>query len=285
MRNLLNEIEPSKDSVFIERRLCELRSESINVEDFFVAVKKTIESSISNFTDYIKFLNTVDGTNKTAEATVRLIDKIEKKIEGMNFIVMGEVAVPCPDGFKSDFSGYVLSLSNERANIIDSTFKALEDFNVFLAMFLSEKDSKISLKDDGKKYAAMKQLRENQVKNFQSYFTSGVNQRQYLNKMFESKSDIVPISKITVDTWKNVREIDPKNIKEKCDVISARLQSVLNNSSNSSKVSKQAILNLSEGSYEVGRQVEHLALYMARCEIASVTVANIFERLDGLLKH
>ena len=285
MRNFSEGLSYTKTPAFSEKRLLELRQETFDVLGILSNFNESIKSSVLGIGDFLIQLSTFDGNNKTASAVGKLISKTQNKVENMNFIVMGETAVPCPDGFKDDFSGYILALSNERDAIISQAFSALEDFNTYLASFTGNKDSKISLKDDGKKYKAMKQARETQVKKFHSYFTSGVNQRQYLNKMFEAKSVIIPTAKMSVDLWKYVKEIEPRDVQAKCQVISTRLQNILDKEGgNKSDVSKQTLLNLAEGSYEIARQVEHLALYLARCEIASVTTGNILERLDNLIK-
>jgi hypothetical protein len=50
------------------------------------------------------------------------------------------------------------------------------------------------------------------------------------------------------------------------------------------QVSKQALLNLSEGGYEVARQIEHLAKYIARSEMTMVIAGNQIDRLVSLIK-
>lgn len=286
MQNFMEGLSHTKTPAFSEKRLLAIRTESVDVGAIFSNFNESVKSSLGSIVDFVVQLSAFDGNNKTANAVARLISKTHTKVEHMNFIVMGETAVPCPDGFKDDFSGYIVALGNERDNIITQSFSILEEFNTYLASFMGNKDSKISLKDDNKKYQAMKQTREIQVKKFHSYFTSGVNQRQYLNKMFEGKSDIIPTAKMSVELWKYVKEIDPRDVQTKCQMIAARLQTILDKEGgNKDAVSKQALLNLAEGSYEVARQVEHLGLYLARCEIASVTIGNILERLDTLIKN
>ena len=54
--------------------------------------------------------------------------------------------------------------------------------------------------------------------------------------------------------------------------------------SSDQEVSKQTLLNLSEGAHEVACQIEHLALFVARTEIAAVTSGNIVHRLKEAAK-
>lgn len=286
MLNMMQGLDNTLTLNQMENRLLILRSEGFNFSSSFSNFAATLKSSMSNFTEFFLYIGTFDGNNKTAEAVAKLLSKTESRIERMNYVVLGDTALPCPDGFKDNFTGYVAALNEERVALISQVLGTVEEFNTYLASFIGDKNSKIALKDDHKKFQALKVAREAQVKKFQSFFTSGVNQRQYLNKMFANKSDLLTAGHTAVDLWRNVRAINPKDLEGRCQMISQRLQMVLDmkDSSAQADVSKQALLNLAEGSYEVARQVEHLAHYMTRCEIASVTTGNILERLDNILK-
>lgn len=286
MRNFLDGLETKLSNEFKENRLLLLRSESFDSVALMVNFKESLKTSFTDMLGFLVSLLSFDGNNKTADSVARLISSTEKKIIHMNFFLYGETAVPCPDGFKENFSGYVTSLNEERDIIIKQALDSLEEFNTYLASFIGNKDSKISLKDDKEKYLKLKKCREAQTLKFESYFTSGVNQRQYLNKMFATKVDIVDTAKEAVNLWRHVKVLHPRDIEAKCKIISQRIQQVIDisNGKNNSAVSKQALLNIVDGSYEVARQVEHLGLFMARSETASVTVGNIFEVINKILK-
>ena len=286
MLKMLDDLEHRTEPHFVENKLQILRLESFDVGSTLKSFSSVLNDGFTNLIFFVKNLTVVDGNNKTAERIAGQISSMEKKLASMKFVSQANMLLPCPDGFKGDFQGYVASLEATRVSLVTTAFTSLEEFNTYLAAFLGDKNSKISLKDDGRKYKALKDQREAEKKLFESYFTSGVNQRQTMEKMFATKAEIIPTAKMSVTNWKALKQINLNDVKWRCDSISAKLQVVMDMASNKkdSDVSKQALLNLAEGSYEIARQVEHLALFMARCEIASVTTGNIFERLDKVLK-
>lgn len=285
MINKLEGLDAISNPRFIENRLLMLRQESFDLGSMFANFNKSVSGSIGNMTHFLTFLLTFDGNNKTAEATERLIGATEQKVNRMNYVMLADTALPCPDGFDKDFGGYISTLASERQLLITNAMASLSDFNTYLASFIGDKDSKISLMDNHKKYQTLKVTRETQVKKFESYFHNGVNQRQTLGRMYSGKTDILNSSKESVNLWKAVRVINPKDIEAQCQVISQRLQQVLDLSGGkgNTAVSKQALMNLAEGSYEVARQVENLGLFMVRSETASVTTGNVLERLNKIL--
>lgn len=285
MINKLEGLDATSSPHFIENRLLMLRQESFDLGAMFVNFNKSVAGSVGNMTQFLTFLLTFDGNNKTAEAVDRLIAGTERKVNGMNYMMLTDTTLPCPDGFDKDFGGYISTLASERQLLIANAMTSISDFNTYLASFIGDKNSKISLMDDHKKYQSLKVIREAQVKKFDSYFHNGVNQRQTLGRMYSGKTDIVNSAKESVSLWKAVRVINPKDIEAQCQVISKRLQQVLDlgGAKGNSAVSKQALVNLAEGSYEVARQVEHLGLFMVRSEIASVTTGNVLERLNKIL--
>lgn len=285
-KNFLEGMDLHTKPHMMEQRLLYLRTEGFSPRDFFQNFTKSLQES-SNFVLAILVpLLAKDGSNKTSDAVESLIKKTSSKLEHFNFLAHEDTLLPCPDGFKGEFFTYVETLNNHNAIVLSQALGALTDFNTYLASFIGDKASKIALKDNKRHYEELKKLREQQTKELESFFTSGTNQRQTLGKMFDNKTQIIESAKVAVNGWNFIKKTDPRDIQAQCQMIVKRLNLVIDEcqSGKNTDVSKQAVVNLADGSYELGRQVEHLALYMARNEIASVTSGNILERLNTILR-
>lgn len=285
MLNMMEGLKFKAETRMMEQRLYYLRTEAFSPKDFFQSFLKSIDESKEYFIEIIFPILIRDGNNKNDSAVQNLINKSGSKIERMNFLAHQDTLVPCPDGFKGEFFDYTQMLKEHNVVVVTQALKALEDFNTYLASFVGDKNSKLALKDNKNYYESLKKVREDQVKQIETFFTSGTNQRQSIEKMFDNKIQILESAKTAVSSWKEMKKIDPRDIQARCKMIVERLNIVIKDcqSAKDMEVSKQAIVNLADGAYELGRQVEHLGLYIVRNEIASVTSGNILERLNTIL--
>ena len=264
-----------------------LRQEGV-MSDFVSHFNNTIQGVFTGITNSLSGLinDSYDATNRTVSKSQATLADYEKKEHKLNFVLHADTLMPVPDGFKANWFEYVTAVEGNRELVIKPALAALEEFNTYLASFLGDKNSKISLQDKGREYKQLQKIREDQEKNFQSFFNSGSQQRAKLSDIFEVKAQIGQAAQVAIKNWKVTGQIGLRDIHERCNEIARKMERVIAmmQKTDDVAVSKQALLNLSEGGYEVARQIEHLALYVARAEIAMVVSGNQIDRLVSLIK-
>lgn len=287
MKNLVQEMLVPSTPSEIQANLLALRQENF-MNDFISRFKLTLNGIYSEITNSLSGLinDSYDVTNRSVKKNQSTLEDFEKKLPKLNFVLHADTLVPIPDGFNGSWLAYNQTLEANRILLVSQTLGALEDFNTFLASFIGNKESKISLQDNGKKYKMLQKAREDQNEVFLNFFGKGVQQRAKLSSIFENKEDIAKAAQVSINNWKEVSKLELRQIHGRCEEIARKMDMVIKQleSSSDKAVSKQALLNLSEGGFEAASQIEHLAKYVARSEIAMVTCGNQIDRLVSLIK-
>lgn len=287
MKSLVQDMLAPTSHNAIETNLLMLRQEGV-MSDFVSRFKNTMDGIYSGITNSLTQLinDSYDVSNRTAKKNQATLEDFQKKEHKFNFVVHADTLVPIPDGFKGNWLAYTTTLQANRQVLITQALNSLEDFNTYLASFIGDKNSKIALQDKGKEFKQLQKLREDQEKAFYQFFSSGNQQRAKLSMVFDSKSEIASAADTSIQNWKTVSQVSLKEIHERCNEVARKMERVINMVSGSKdiQVSKQALLNLSEGGYEVARQIEHLAKYVARSEMTMVISGNQIDRLVSLIK-
>ena len=287
MKSLVQDMLAPTSHNAIETNLLMLRQEGV-MSDFVSRFKNTMVGIYSGITNSLSQLinDSYDVSNRTAKKNQATLEDFQKKEHRFNFVVHADTLVPIPDGFKGNWLVYTTAVAANRQALITQALNSLEDFNTYLASFIGDKDSKIALQDKGREFKQLQKLREDQEKAFQQFFSSGNQQRAKLSMVFEAKTEIAQACEVSIQNWKNVSQIGLQQIHERCNEVARKMERVINMMSKNGdvQVSKQALLNLSEGGYEVARQIEHLAKYIARSEMTMVIAGNQIDRLVSLIK-
>lgn len=285
----------------IEHNLLMLRTESFNEKDSFNKFdlnlfKETVKGIFEKFSNFefsegfsaifrwYDSLNNVslDNINRSYNTMNNKVKDLAKQKADMNFVLHNNILLPVPDGFNGNWTEYVETLIKHRESLIKTSLSSMDEFQVFISAFLSNKDSRIALQDNRNINLGKAKARIEQTKAFESFFDpNGYNQRVTVGKTFNSTADLHQGLKLSMAHWNYVKEVDLKGLKSKVSVLAERINTLIAKYENHKdiEVSKQALLNIAEGSYETACQIEHLALFVARSEMAMSTAGNMATRL------
>lgn len=285
----------------IEHNLLMLRTESFNEKDSFNKFdlnlfKETVKGIFEKFSNFefsegfsaifrwYDSLNNVslDNINRSYNTLNNKVKDLAKQKADLNFVLHNNILLPVPDGFNGNWTEYVETLIKHRESLIKTSLSSMDEFQVFISAFLSNKDSRIALQDNRNINLGKAKARIEQTKAFESFFDpNGYNQRVTVGKTFNSTADLHQGLKLSMAHWNYVKEVDLKGLKSKVSVLAERINTLIAKYENHKdiEVSKQALLNIAEGSYETACQIEHLALFVARSEMAMSTAGNMATRL------
>ena len=268
------------DAKLRENRVNMLRLESFAPMDFIKNTLTSFKESGVELKNYLLFLQGFKGDDKSLSAIRSSISKA-KDLGGFNFVSHANELMACPTGFKGDFLEYCMTLNENMTPILAGVLGEINLFNIELSQFISNKSIKTSLRDDKNKVKAMAATRVKFTQALESFFTNGSNQRLKLSTMYANSAAIMSASTQALQAYEKAYASKPTAIKSDVETIVQKLQIIIDQAEGHDdvEVSQEAMLNLAEKAYELGRQVEMLALFSTQAETAAVLSSYNLDRL------
>lgn len=274
--------------ISLERQLEQLAIESnvlANVIDTFRNIVPDLKTKIFEFKD--RLTSSVTASDKEVKHCEDLFRHLSPKIKYANYVNYSKTLVAVPESFKGNLLQYILLLNKLAPEVYSEANKLLGEYNFVLSTFISNKETKISIKDHTDIFHKAKTARERFSLEISAFFpTNNPQSRNYLGHVIERFYDL---EKILDETKKLNNTHSKQNIKniaelvnnscDSLDIIIRNLQTqgVSNVSGNSAK-------NISEGAYEVAKYVEFVSAFRYNTEQAIVAVEKLFETVDRVLK-
>ena len=268
------------DAKLRENRVNMLRLESFAPMDFIKNTLTSFKESGVELKNYLLFLQGFKGDDKSLSAIRSSISKA-KDLGGFNFVSHANELMACPTGFKGDFLEYCMTLNENMTPILAGVLGEINLFNIELSQFISNKSIKTSLRDDKNKVKTMAATRVKLTESLGSFFTNGSNQRLKLSTMYANSAAIMSASTQALQAYEKAYASKPTAIKSDVETIVQKLQIIIDQAEGHDdvEVSQEAMLNLAEKAYELGRQVEMLALFSTQAETAAVLSSYNLDRL------
>lgn len=268
-----------------EGRITMLRMESFGPLDYAKNAVLSFKESAFSLKNYLVFLQGFKGTDKTVSALRVAVEKAGT-LDNFNYVSNDDLWVPCPTGFKGPYLPYLMELNENFTPILQEVVKEINKFGIELSQFISNKEVKYSLRDNGNETAKLRKWRETKTALTGSYFSKGDNQRIQLGKVFGNKDEIIQAGNVAYAAYQKAYTTDPRDIKGAVDVLNSKLEVVIELAEGEEEIeiSKEALLNLSEKAYEVGRLIELLAVHSIQCETAGVLMTDVLDRVTKLVK-
>jgi hypothetical protein len=233
---------------------------------------------------YLPNLSNLADT-QTAKLTNKSRRDVVTKLSKNSFITYEDTLVFVPEGFKGKYEDFMDVLLAVGKSITFDAVKVVADYNTELAIFLSNADLRNAVKSHTAHYEKIKKTRENHTKHIEAYFKSNTTlSRQKLSSVADRFQDFVSIFnkeeelralKARQNYQALIGEVQKTN--DLLLLIKARLES-----GDIGKFSSQVAKNLADGSYEVAKYIEFVAIYGYRLEslLASINnTADLFDRI------
>lgn len=267
-----------------ENRIIMLRTEAFSPLEFIKNTLISFKESASELKNYLSILQGFKGDDKSLSAIRSSIGKA-KDLEGFNFVAHSNMLVGCPTGFKGDYLEYCMVLNENITPLLSDTLKEINTFSIELSQFISNKGVKISMRDDKAMNKLSVDTRIKRSKVLEAFFNTGSNQRLKLGNMFANRSAIVSASVNALQAYEKAYNANPKSIKSEVDTIVQKVQVIIDQAEGHPdvEVSQEAMRNLAEKAYVLGRQIELFALYSTQSETAAVMASYVLDRVIPLI--
>lgn len=234
-----------------------------------------------------KAFNSTSELPELEQVNTKLQDNVLKNIEGVSFTDLDKLEILVPEGFSSDFLTASAVIDTSIDFINDAVNETLKNYRVYLSVFLSNKDAKISIKDNSSfnKSAANKRTA---INNLYSglYNTDSYNTKSFYTKVVRRNGDLKDVFTSYNKIGTKLKAIDIKNVKTQIDNISDLLETIIEQIENNKidNISPEALTNLSNGAFEMAMQMETVSACYFRALTLCNSVDAMTEKLDKRLK-
>lgn len=183
------------------------------------------------------------------------------------FAEMENFKVPVPEGFKGNLNAYTALLIEDKAYFYDTFVPALENFYVILSSVVTNKDARLSLRDDVQAYKKLAQMRTARDKAEQKFFTNSNEAQIKFPIAFENAGEVgsyyTKLNELSTHDHSQLLKMVKDKIVSIGSVVNALVE--MTESGAIKNVTPEVVKSLHAGTYEMASQIEFFAIYLYRC--------------------
>lgn len=266
----------------IESQLDRLSLESSYISNLIGIFKDVIPNTASRLKESA---STFFSEPEYIEVSQSEVIKIKHITENSTMSNYSTVLVEVPEGFSGHMPSYINYLREELPKVTNDLSGLITEYNSMLAAFISDKATKVSLKDNTHIFKKSEQIRKSVSDGIKKYFKNPEHQsRNALSKVLNQLKEVHPLIKDTNKLAKEVQAMHLDQLKTKVNESTKLLDIIIEQVSKEGidKVSGQAALNISKGAYEMARAVEFASMYYFRIQQALVSSRAITDKIKSI---
>lgn len=267
----------------LESRIERLSMEAQTASSISEVFSGVLPGLLGVFQDAGKVISSMAEPAVDMAALVKNYLSFKPQIKFSSFSNHSSILIPVPEGFQGDMLDYGKDLVKLSLTVYADTLRALEDYNVALASFISNKDDKISAKSNTEFFGRIEDRRNTASKIIAGYFPGKTDSsRIQFGQAYRRFTDLEGAVENAKDLDQMTRKQNLSAITKLVDKITANLDVVIRNFKleEYQKVSGPSAVNVSRGAYEVAKMVEFLSVLRFRTDQYIATVDASVKTLD-----
>lgn len=276
----------SDTSISLESQMQRLALEAeaiANVVDTFKNLVPSLYEKL--FTQYSQLTGDTQIDEDVKEMKLTF-GNMKVKLRLTNYMNYNKTLISVPEGFKGDLLSYVHCLSSMATEVFQEANKTLGEYNFALSAFITNKESKISLKDHSDLFYRVQQTREKLTQEISNFFPNGSDlSKNYLGDVIHRFADLEELVRSAEKLNQQHKEQNIKavqdSVKKSVDLLKIIVDDTRTNGI--AKVSGNAAMNISQGAYELGKYVEFISIYRFRVEQVVSTIEKLLKKLDEIM--
>lgn len=198
--------------------------------------------------------------------------------------VLKKVFVPTPEGFIGNINKYQISLDLSLDYYEKVTSVMLREFYITVAAFVTNKDRKLSIKDDTAKFKGYEAARIELTKDISSHFSKGNTGRTLFHDAYANYDEFKKVCKDNNSLTKRLDQIDLKKVADQVKKIVDTLDIAIASAERGDydKASNEALMNLANGTFELAQQVEFFAATAYRIKALTFAISETEDKIKKL---
>jgi len=209
--------------------------------------------------------------------------RVLNNLKNLNYVNLSQSLVTTPEGFKGYFLDYLQTLEKIQTLAYKEAHEFIKEYQMVLSSFITNKDDQISSTDLSFFYNRVEQRTLESNGEIAKFFNSPNKvSRSKLQSVLARISDLETISQVVNSIEKKHNIDDLKSIELSLNKIIALLDIIIEQmkKQDTSKVSRQAALNLSQGAYNLARYIEFISLLHFRISVILKVINDLFDFLN-----
>lgn len=234
------------------------------------SVLSNVASTIKNFfPDLVhNFRNsfTSAGNIDTNEIKLNQVSKMEKELieylKKHNYISIMNTMVTVPEGFSAELLQALSVIDSNTDLLVQLITKDVNEFRVYVSTFITNKDTKISLREHSANYKRIGVVIKEINQSFGGlYKKNSFDAKKPLNELVKRNTDIETVFTRLTTTKKKLSQIDVAAVKAQMEDIASLLDTIINmvKENKVENVSPEAINNLAEGTKTMANIAETIS--------------------------
>lgn len=251
-----------------------------SIAQFMPSVLATATSAFSGFNKESEEVKHVGNVN--IESLTRRENALLTTLVSTDFEDMTNFGVPVGVGFKGKLNDYADTMMVQQKYYETDTVKHLQDYYVYLSVLISNKDARLSLKDQSKLYKDIEKERAGFDRSIQSYFGTGNSNTIQYTKGADNHNDFVSyMAKLTaISRIDDLRE--RKAVSDLIEKITAVTNALIEQTKDGeiSHITPEVTKNIHEGMTTMATLVSSYGLFLHHRTELVASREQLIEKLE-----
>lgn len=261
-----------------------ISQESISFDGITRSLKELVPSLQKNFQAFIH------GFGKGEQPAQLKADEKDflKLIEGKVYLNLAPLLTYVPEGMNVTYLEYLLALKDAVQHCHEVALKSINDYSVYLAQLITNRQFKLSAMPHDAMYAKMEKDRTELLARMAKCFKVGS------TKAESTYGEVVARNAEWGDVFQMIHQVDQlantirrDDLYKKAEECNDQLNTIIRQIRNSEfeGVAPDVVNNLSNGAYQVGAELEFFAAVYFRVLVINTALADTVNKVGGVLKQ
>ena len=261
-----------------------LALEALNLSNVIDSLSGVLPALVTKITDTVN--SVISDQDADSRALNKAYGSLDHKLKLAKFIDYRKTIVSVPEGFSGHMTSYISLIAEHNITVYTDAIAVVKEYNHMLAVFISNKDAKIALKDETRFFATVDRNIRAINKDISVYFPgTTVNSKIFLGDIIERFVDIEELvhKAEAINKVYNAKNLNTfKDITaQSVDMLNIIIDSISKKGIES--VSGNAARNIAEGAYEIARYAEFVAGFRYRTIQCTSAVNNLVDKLNEVM--
>ena len=260
-----------------------LSNESIIVENIKTLFTEKLPNFITSIKSKLIFFDSIKDEEKISKDVLNDKYKIAlKHIPALDFLLFADRIISVPEDFEGQLLDYLKILNQTYPMFSNQINDILDEYNLILASFATNKENKYSLQDHSRLFDLSRIKRESILSELKVFFPKDTGKtkkrmRDVLKNFGELEPLILTASKLNDQILvTNLNQIKNR-VNKTIDSLDIILKQMTNNEAD--RLSQEAALNISKGAFEIGKLIESYVIVYNDTRIAVYSVEKLLDTI------
>ena len=260
-----------------------LGNESIVVENIKTLFTEKLPNFITSIKSKLNFFDSIKDEEKISKGVLNDKYKISlKHIPALDFLLFADRIISVPEDFEGQLLDYLKILNQTFPMFSNQINDILDEYNLILASFATNKEDKYSLQDHSRLFDLSRIKRESILSELKVFFPKDTGKtkkrmRDVLKNFGELEPLVLTASKLNDQILAtNLNQIKNR-VNKTIDSLDIILKQMANNEAD--RLSQEAALNISKGAFEIGKLIESYVIVYNDARIAVYSVEKLLDTI------